>query len=121
MSAVVGVVGAGTMGTGIAQLAAQSGARALLFDVSSDAATRGLERLDALVERGKLAEDVRARVEAVGSLDALAPAGAVVEAVAERLDVKRELFSALEAVVGPGAPLGAHTPPPPAAPVAPPP
>src|SRR4051812_45070929 len=109
MSAVVGVVGAGTMGTGIAQLAAQSGARTLLFDVSPDAVARGLEQLDALAERGKLAADVRARVEAVGSLGALAPAGAVVEAVAERLDVKRELFSALEAVVAADALLATNT------------
>jgi 3-hydroxybutyryl-CoA dehydrogenase len=109
MSAVVGVVGAGTMGTGIAQLAAQSGARTLLFDVSPDAVAGGLARLDALVEKGKLAPEIRARVEPVGSLADLAPCQAVIEAVAERLAVKRELFAALEGIVAPGALLTSNT------------
>src|SRR3954447_8766000 len=109
MSAVVGVVGAGTMGIGIAQLAAQSGARTLVFDAAPEAVTRGLERLDALVERGKLAAEVRARVEPVERLDALAPCHAVIEAVVERLEVKRELFAALEGVVAGDALLATNT------------
>src|SRR3954466_8353394 len=109
MSAAVGVVGAGTMGAGIAQLAAQSGARTLLFDVAPEAVARGLERLDALVERGKLAPEVRARVEPVDALEALAPCHAVIEAAAERLDVKRELFAALEAVLPDDALVATNT------------
>jgi 3-hydroxybutyryl-CoA dehydrogenase len=109
MSAVVGVVGAGTMGTGIAQLAAQSGARTLLFDVDPAAVGRGLERLDGLVARGRLDADVRARVEAVDGLAALAPCEVVIEAVAERLDVKRALFAELEGSVAADAVLATNT------------
>src|SRR3954451_6913615 len=109
MSAVVGVVGAGTMGIGIAQLAAQSGARTLLFDVSADAVGRGLERLDALVERRKVARAVRERVEGLDALAGLDGAEAVIEAVAERLDVKRELLAALEGIVAPDTLLASNT------------
>jgi 3-hydroxybutyryl-CoA dehydrogenase len=109
MSAVVGVVGAGTMGTGIAQLAAQAGARTLLFDVDRAAVARGLERLDGLVARGTLDADVRARVEAVDGLAALAPCEVVIEAVAERLEVKRALFAELEGIVAAEAVLATNT------------
>jgi 3-hydroxybutyryl-CoA dehydrogenase len=109
MSAVVGVVGAGTMGTGIAQLAAQSGARTLLFDVDRAAAARGLDRLDELVARGKLDAGVRARVEAVDALAALAPCEVAIEAVAEQLDVKRALFTELDGIVAADAVLATNT------------
>lgn len=92
MSAVVGVVGAGTMGTGIARLAAQSGARTLLFDTDPDALARA-----------------GGEVETVDSLEALAPCEAVIEAVAERLSVKRDLFAALEACVGADTLLATNT------------
>jgi 3-hydroxybutyryl-CoA dehydrogenase len=106
---VVGVVGAGTMGTGIAQLAAQAGSRTLLHDVDPAAVERALERLDALVERGKLDADTRSRVSAAESLEALAPCSAVIEAIAERLDVKRSLFTALEGVVAGDCLLASNT------------
>jgi 3-hydroxybutyryl-CoA dehydrogenase len=84
------------MGTGIAQLVAQAGARTLLYDVDAAAVARAVERLGGAVE-------------AVDSLAALAPCEAVVEAVAERLAVKRELFAALEDVVGGDALLATNT------------
>src|SRR3954471_24969878 len=109
MSAVIGVVGAGTMGTGIAQLAAQSGARTLLFDADAAAVDRALGRLDALAGRGKLSADVRARGEPAGTLAELVPCSLVIEAVAERLEVKRGLFEALEGVVAADAVLATNT------------
>ena len=99
---VIGVVGAGTMGSGIAQLAAQSGARTLLFDPVEGAAAAGAERARAgiakLVEKGVLTDDaatVGARLEVVGALEELAPCELIIEAAPERLELKHELFAAL--------------------------
>jgi 3-hydroxybutyryl-CoA dehydrogenase len=112
---VIGVVGAGTMGSGIAQLAAQSGARVLLFDAAEGAAAAGLERARAgvvkLVEKGVLTEDastVCTRLEVAGSLNELAACGLIIEAAPERLEVKHELFAALSRVA-PGAVLASNT------------
>jgi 3-hydroxybutyryl-CoA dehydrogenase len=111
----IGVVGAGTMGSGIAQLAAQSGARTLLFDPAEGAATAGAERakvgIAKLVEKGVLTEDaaaVGARLEVVGALNDLAPCELVIEAAPERLELKHELFSALSQIA-PGAVLASNT------------
>ncbi|HVL96993.1 MAG TPA: 3-hydroxyacyl-CoA dehydrogenase NAD-binding domain-containing protein [Solirubrobacteraceae bacterium] len=106
---VIGVCGAGTMGAGIAQLAAEAGARTLLFDAAEGAAARALERLDALVARGKVAPEARARIEPAAALEDLAPCGLVIEAVPERLALKQELFARLEAVVGAGCVLATNT------------
>jgi 3-hydroxybutyryl-CoA dehydrogenase len=95
----LGVVGAGTMGTGIAQLAARSGLPTLLHDADPAALERALGRLDALVERGKLDAEARARVEPVGGLDALAPCDAVIEAAPEDLALKRELLGRVAEIV----------------------
>jgi 3-hydroxybutyryl-CoA dehydrogenase len=112
---VVGVVGAGTMGSGIAQLAAQSGARTLLFDPIEGAAAAGAEHARAgivkLVEKGVLSDDaavVGARLEVVDALEELAPCGLIIEAAPERLELKHELFFALSGVA-PGAVLASNT------------
>jgi 3-hydroxybutyryl-CoA dehydrogenase len=112
---IIGVVGAGTMGSGIAQLAAQSGARTLLFDPVDGAAVAGAERARAgivkLVDKGVLTEDaatVGARLEVVGALEDLAPCGLIVEAAPERLELKHELFAALSQVA-PDAVLASNT------------
>jgi 3-hydroxybutyryl-CoA dehydrogenase len=112
---VIGVVGAGTMGSGIAQLAAQSGARALLFDPVEGAAAAGAERARAgiakLVEKGVLIEDaaeVGARLEVAGSLAELAPCALIIEAAPERLELKHELLAELSRVA-PEAVLASNT------------
>jgi 3-hydroxybutyryl-CoA dehydrogenase len=112
---VIGVVGAGTMGSGIAQLAAQSGARTLLFDPVEDAATAGAERARAgivkLVEKGVLTEDpeaIGARLAVVSTLEELAPCELIIEAAPERLELKHELFAALSRIA-PGAVLASNT------------
>ncbi len=114
---VIGVVGAGTMGAGIAQVAAAAGHSVLLFDAVEGAAAAGLERsakgLSRLVERGKMEAEVRdallARVRPCGELRELAPAGVVIEAIVEQLEAKRELFKQLEALCGPDAILATNT------------
>ena len=116
-SCVVAVVGAGAMGAGIAQVAAQAGHAVLLFDAMEGAAQKGragiLAGLGKLVEKGKLPAEARdalaARIAVAPSLDALAGAGLVVEAIVERLEVKRQVFAALEAVLAPDAILASNT------------
>ena len=108
-STVVAVIGAGSMGAGIAQLAAQSGHTVRLHDAQAGAAAAALERiaadLDGAVKRGKLQPDERsavlARITPADTLDALGGCGLVVEAIVERLDVKQGLFRALEKVLRP--------------------
>jgi 3-hydroxybutyryl-CoA dehydrogenase len=113
----VGVVGAGTMGAGIAQLAAQSGARTLVHDPDPAALEAGLEKargaLARMAEKGKLpAEDAQAaaaRLEAAAALEDLAPCGLVIEAAPERLELKQALFEALEDIVAEDALLATNT------------
>ena len=93
--AVIGVCGAGTMGAGIAQLAAQAGARTLLHDPVEGAAQRAIDRVGELVERGKVDAAAHARMQPASLAD-LAPAGLVIEAVPEDLALKRELFARLD-------------------------
>jgi len=102
----IGVVGAGTMGHGIAQVAAQSGYRVTLVDVVPAALERGRTQigkgLERLVAKGKLAAEDRdqalGRLTTGGDLAALSEADLVVEAVVEREDVKRNVLSELDRV-----------------------
>ncbi|HKE51609.1 MAG TPA: 3-hydroxyacyl-CoA dehydrogenase [Actinomycetes bacterium] len=113
----VGVIGAGTMGAGIAQVAALAGHPVLLYDVEPDqiaAAVAGLHgQLGKLAERGKLAPtDAAAAAERIGAasdLGALRSAGLVVEAIVESLPAKRELLAELEDVVKPETILASNT------------
>src|SRR3982750_497471 len=94
---VIGVVGAGTMGAGIAQLAAQAGARTLLHDPVPGATEKGIEGirkvLDRSVERGRStrgdADAAITRIEPVDDLAQMAAAGLVIEAAPERLELKQ--------------------------------
>jgi 3-hydroxybutyryl-CoA dehydrogenase len=100
----VGVVGAGTMGAGIAQLAAVHGHRVTLCDVAPGAAERAVasirDRVAALVERGKLPERSRdLDLHATEDMAQLSAAGVVVEAVPEDLEIKRAVLAGLESVV----------------------
>jgi 3-hydroxybutyryl-CoA dehydrogenase len=113
----IAVIGAGTMGHGIAQVAAQAGFDVLLEDVGEEVVARGLARVeDNLkkgVERGKVAgDDMRAalsRIRPSTSLDDASAADLVVEAVVEKLDAKRELFARLDGICKPEAVLATNT------------
>lgn len=115
--ATVTVVGAGTMGTGIAQVAALAGHPVRLLDVAPDRSSAALAHvrrsLDRLVERGRLdaadAQAAHARLVPADSLVAVGDSALVVEAVAESLDAKRTLFAALEDVVAADAVLATNT------------
>jgi 3-hydroxybutyryl-CoA dehydrogenase len=111
------VVGAGIMGAGIAQVAAQAGHPVWLFDTREGAAAEARARLastlDTLVAKGRLARDAAdaavARIVPVAALDEARGAGLVVEAVVEKLDVKRALFRQLEGLVGEDCILASNT------------
>jgi 3-hydroxybutyryl-CoA dehydrogenase len=113
----VGVVGAGTMGAGIAEVAAAAGHRVLLYDAAAGALDTALARISAALERaearGRLSANQRAstfaRLTACRDLDALAPAGLVVEAIVEDLGAKQQLFKELEGLVGRNAILASNT------------
>jgi 3-hydroxybutyryl-CoA dehydrogenase len=114
----IAVIGAGTMGHGIAQVAAQAGFDVVLEDVSEELVSRGLARIeDNLrkgVERGKVTEqDMRialSRIRASTSVtDAVSQSDLVIEAVIENLDRKRELFAQLDRVCDPDAMLATNT------------
>lgn len=107
LSSPVGVAGAGTMGQGIAQVALVAGHPVRLYDAvpgrARDAAAAIGARLDRLVERGRMTgadrDAARARLLPAGELTEFADCTLVVEAVQERLEVKQELFRALEDIV----------------------
>jgi 3-hydroxybutyryl-CoA dehydrogenase len=113
----VAVVGAGAMGTGIAQVAAQAGHRVHVFDTrmgAADAAQVQIgEALRKLVSKGKLdaseAEAAAVRVVPVHALGDLVSARLVIEAIVEDLDAKRKMFRDLEVVVAPDAVLASNT------------
>ena len=98
---VVGVIGAGAMGQGIAQVSLQSGARTILIDAKPGAveASRTVidGRMKRLAERGQLPEEAYAKatvlLELASDMSALAACDAVIEAVFEDLEVKRSLFA----------------------------
>lgn len=102
----IGVVGAGTMGQGIAQVAAAGGLGVKLFDVAEGAAGNAVQRiktfLDRSVSRGKLRpEDAAAtiaRIEPVEAIEEFADCFLVIEAVAEQLEIKQQLFTQLAGV-----------------------
>jgi 3-hydroxybutyryl-CoA dehydrogenase len=113
----VGVVGLGTMGAGIAQVAAQAGLEVVGVDVAPGAAEGARERIAGFlargVDKGRLTEEERStalgRLALGDSLAALAGCDAVVEAIVEDLEAKRALFAELEEVVAVDALLASNT------------
>jgi 3-hydroxybutyryl-CoA dehydrogenase len=110
----IGIVGAGTMGAGIAQVAAVAGRRVLLADAAPGAAERAVagvrDRVKAQVAKGRLSVDPDVLdLAAVNSADDLAECGVVVEAIIEDLAAKRALFDELEAVVADDTILASNT------------
>ncbi len=114
---VIGIVGAGVMGRGIAQVAAQAGFRVLMHDSQAGAADRARsaigDTLARLVERGRMSDDAReqtlARLTPVTSVGELAPCTVVIEAIVEALEPKRALFRELETICSPDCILATNT------------
>ena len=117
MTKLIFVVGAGTMGAGIAQLSAQKGFETWLYDLSADQLSKaqaGINKsLRSLLEKGKIDatsyEAILGRIQFVNHLDAAQHADLVIEAIVENLTVKHEVFKALEALVSPTCILASNT------------
>ncbi|KOX97811.1 3-hydroxyacyl-CoA dehydrogenase family protein [Halorubrum tropicale] len=112
----IGVVGAGTMGNGIAQVAATAGYDVVMRDVEAEYVERGLDSvedsLDRLAAKDALDEEpdaIRDRITGTTDLDDLAAADLVIEAVIEDLDVKRDVFGDLDRVTDDGVVLATNT------------
>lgn len=114
---VVGVVGAGAMGAGIAEVAARAGQQVFLYDIDPDACRAALSacarRLEERVGRGKLeqadADSILANIRPVSDLAEFSPCALVIEAIVERLDLKQDLFRRLEDIVSPQSVLTSNT------------
>jgi 3-hydroxybutyryl-CoA dehydrogenase len=116
-AAKIGIVGAGAMGQGIAQIAAVAGLEVRLMDIDTAASARAITAistiLDKLVAKGKLSpEQVQTalrRIHPESSVGGLADCDLVIEAIVEKLEVKQALFSQLEEVVRDDAVLASNT------------
>jgi 3-hydroxybutyryl-CoA dehydrogenase len=117
VSEIIGVVGAGTMGNGIAQVAARAGYAVIMRDVNDEFLQRGLTAIDKSLQRdvdkqrldapGKQA--IVERIRTTTDLEALSEASFVIEAVTENLGVKTEVFKALDRITPPQAILASNT------------
>jgi 3-hydroxybutyryl-CoA dehydrogenase len=113
----IGVVGAGAMGRGIAQVSITGGMKALIFDAAEGAAAKAEEfihgMLDRSVDKGRMeaadAQTAKSRLSVVDTLEGLAPCNLVVEAIVENIAIKREVFTALEKVVADDAIIASNT------------
>jgi len=114
---IIGVVGAGTMGNGIAQVAARAGYDVVIRDVSEEFLQRGLAAIDKSLQRDVDKErlgaaeksDIIRRIRTDTSLESLRDAGLVIEAVTENVKVKTEVFQILDQMAGPDTILASNT------------
>ena len=116
-SATVVIVGAGTMGHGIAQIVALAGHPVLLYDITPGTATNALTKLhqtfDKLVSKEKFTQQTASqallRIKAIRSLEEAEGAALVIEAIVEDIDIKRSLFQQLETIVSDDCILASNT------------
>jgi len=113
----VAVIGAGTMGSGIAQACAVAGHDVMLFDMSEEARSRGMETIKSsltrIVKKEKISEDDKAtalsKITLIGDPDQFKSADVIIEAVYENLEVKRELWEKVDKVAKEDALLASNT------------
>jgi 3-hydroxybutyryl-CoA dehydrogenase len=117
MTEIIGVIGSGTMGNGIAQVAARAGYTVIMCDVKEEFLQRGMTAIDKSLQRdvdkGRLAGDeksaIMGRIERTTELQTLSRASFAIEAVSEDLNVKREVFESLDRITPPAAILASNT------------
>lgn len=117
MSEIIGVIGAGTMGNGIAQVAARAGYDVILRDTKDEFLERGMKAIDKSLQRdidkARLSEDdkkaIVARIKTTTDINEMKDASFVVEAVTENLNVKIEVFRALDEITNADAILASNT------------
>jgi 3-hydroxybutyryl-CoA dehydrogenase len=117
MSETIGVIGAGTMGNGIAQTAANAGFSVVMCDVNTDFAERGIvnisKSLDRFVKKETMTEEQKAeilgRIKTATSLDDLKDCALIVEAATENFEIKKQIFEKLDSITSPDAILSSNT------------
>ncbi len=117
MADIIGVIGAGTMGNGIAQTAANAGFDVVMCDVEPEFVKRGIanisKSLDRFVKKETMTEDqkteVLGRIRSTTDLNDLKDCSLVVEAATENFDIKRQIFEQLDTICGPEAILSSNT------------
>ena len=117
MSEVIGVVGAGTMGNGIAQVAARAGYDVIMHDVRDEFIQRGFAAIDKSLQRdvdkerlsAEEKQRIIARIRSTTSFDAFREAAFVIEAVTENLTVKTDVFKSLDQITPPDAIFASNT------------
>jgi 3-hydroxybutyryl-CoA dehydrogenase len=117
MSEIIGVIGAGTMGNGIAQTAASNGFDVVMCDISEEFIERGMQNigksLDRFVKKETITEDdknaILGRIKTTTNLGDLKDCTLVVEAATENFDVKKQIFEQLDEITGPDTILSSNT------------
>ncbi|HUR97258.1 MAG TPA: 3-hydroxybutyryl-CoA dehydrogenase [Pyrinomonadaceae bacterium] len=117
MAETIGVIGAGTMGNGIAQTAAGAGFDVVMCDVDQSYLDRGVQNvsksLDRFVKKETMTEeqkgDVLARIKTTTSLEDLKDCSLIVEAATENFEIKKQIFEKLDSITGPDAILSSNT------------
>ena len=117
MSEIIGVIGAGTMGNGIAQTAANAGFDVVMCDISQEFVDRGVanisKSLDRFVKKETITEDqkneILGRIKTTTDLSDLKDCALIVEAATENFDIKRQIFEKLDSIAGVDAILSSNT------------
>ena len=117
MSEIIGVIGSGTMGNGIAQVAARAGYTVVMRDVNDEFLERGISAIDKSLQRDvdkerlstEEKQSIIGRIETTTEVEALRNASFVIEAVTENLAVKAEVFKALDRITSPATILASNT------------
>ncbi|MBW6494325.1 MAG: 3-hydroxybutyryl-CoA dehydrogenase [Burkholderiaceae bacterium] len=113
----IGVIGAGTMGSGIAQVAAEAGFKVIMRDIEDSFVERGIKNisknLGRAVEKGKKSQDeadqIAGRISGTSLLDDLKEADLIIEAVVENMELKKELYGELDRVCSPDTVFASNT------------
>ena len=113
----IGVLGAGSMGSGIAQVASTNGHEVVLFDSNPETIKKAMAKLQKilarLVEKGRITtvdeKAIYERISVVDKMEAFAACGLVIEAIVENLEVKKSVFAQLEQIVGEDCILATNT------------
>lgn len=111
----VGIIGAGAMGSGIAQVAAMAGHPVLVFDSNTDALKKSRNNLSSLLQKleqkGKVsdAQQIIRRFSFITDMNAFADCALIIEAIVEKLEIKKNVFAALEKIVRPACIMASNT------------
>ncbi len=113
----IGILGAGSMGSGIAQVASQSGHKVVLFDTNAEQLDKAKSKLakimDRLIEKGRVSDEeataIQGRISYITDMESFAGSGLIIEAIIENLEIKKSVFSRLEEIVDENCILASNT------------